>query len=140
MKTKKLIIFLIITLYFSIIKNDLIWETRINAPCTGLNQTASCGDELVCLDNTQNTTAINKLGKCSLCINSDQCLSKAATLACKPFVNKENKVVKTCQHKDLLPGINYLDILAWIVFLFYKPLERISWCFCFKCWWYFVLF
>jgi hypothetical protein len=115
---------LLICFFLSIIKSDLIWETRLNQPCTGLNSSSACGVELLCLDSAKNLSLTNSFGKCQYCDGAKSCIGgvctsycyyKSSVLDCKKLVNKENQIVMGCAHKDLLPYINLFDILAVIV-------------------------
>ena len=106
-----LLVFILIT--FS--QADLLFEKRVGRPCSYSNLTVSCGYDLVCLDETGNVTRGISGGFCSYCKHWDQCLSHGVTYDCKKAVNKENAIVHTCQHKDLLPRVTWFDVFASIV-------------------------
>lgn len=110
---KRALIFFIL---FSIAFSQRLVESRLGKACSPQNETNVCGNELVCLDRTNNVTTT--LGLCSYCSVETQCWSKSYVLACKTSINSRNLVVMTCQHKDLFPRLTWFDFGATVANFF----------------------
>jgi len=81
---------------------QLTIEERIGFPCSQDNVSSVCGVSLIC----------SNVSTCAYCVFTDECREKSNVLSCKTSVNSENKIVFTCQHKDLFPNINWWDFGA----------------------------
>jgi hypothetical protein len=110
---RTVLLFTLILISFS--SADLLFERRVGNVCSYDNITVSCGFELVCLDKLGNVTRGQTPGTCQYCSQWDQCLVHGTTYDCKKIINKDNQIVHTCQHKDLLPRITWFDFFASIV-------------------------
>jgi uncharacterized membrane protein YfcA len=78
---------------------------RLGKSCTLGTQRSSCGEELICLNNT-----------CSYCTNDAQCQTVYSTNVCQSLklLGDVTQTGGLCNHKPLFPNVSVWDILATI--------------------------
>lgn len=107
--THSLIIPLMYVVFLAIFVNGGSDVNNLGSPCTLETQRRSCGEKLVCLNNT-----------CSYCTQNYQCQTIYSTNICNPvqIMNPTTGIITSpgglCSHKNLFPNVSVWDILSTI--------------------------